>query len=93
MTDLIRHPDPGAVDEVEALGAELAAELREMREMVRAYRDTIAQAARYIAAGLADRTDPHGQELAGALARMSGISEEIEQLLPAAAPRAAPSRR
>jgi hypothetical protein len=57
-----------------------------MRDMVRMYRDTIAEAARYIACGLADRlilpvTDPRGYELASALARMGGVAGEVDALL------------
>jgi hypothetical protein len=92
VTNTTQQPDAGAIGEVEALFAEL----REMRDTVGLYRDTIAEAARYIAAGLADRlilpvTDPRGHELASALARMGGVSAEVDALLsvPVAALRAA----
>jgi hypothetical protein len=79
------------------LCTELVAELREMRGTVRLYHTTIADAARYLAAGLAERlilpvTDPRGHELAAALARMSGVSAEVEELL-SAPPRTARSPR
>ncbi|MGH8905727.1 MAG: hypothetical protein ACRD0K_04255 [Egibacteraceae bacterium] len=99
MTNPTQQSDTGAVSEVEALCAELVAELREMRDMVKAYRDTISEAARYIAAGLADRlilpvTDPRGHELAAGLARMGGVSAEVDALLsvPVTAFRAAVAR-
>jgi hypothetical protein len=78
---------------------ELVAELREMRDTVSLYRDTIADVARYIARGLAARltlpvSDPRGHELAAALARMGGVSAEVDALLsvPVAALRAALAR-
>jgi hypothetical protein len=99
MTNTTQPSDAGSVDEVEALCAELVAELREMRDTVRLYRTTIADAARYIAAGLAERlilpvTDPRGHELAAALARMGGVSAEVDTLLslPISALRAATAR-
>jgi hypothetical protein len=78
--------DAGAVGEVESLCAELVAELVEMRDTITLYRTTIGEGARYIAAGLADRlilpvTDPRGHELAAALARIGGVSAEVDALL------------
>jgi hypothetical protein len=99
VTNPSRPANAGGVDEVEALCAELVAELREMRDTVSLYRETIADAARYIARGLADRlilpvSDPRGHELAAALAQMSGVSAEVDALLsvPVAALRAALAR-
>jgi hypothetical protein len=99
VTNPTRPSDAGGVGEVEALCAELVAELREMRDTVSLYQTTIADAARYIARGLADRlilpvSDPHGHELAAALARMGEVSVEVEELLsvPIAALRAAVNR-
>jgi hypothetical protein len=86
VTNPSRPADTGGIGEVEALCGELVAELREMRDTVSLYRDTIAEAARYIARGLADRlilpvADPRGHELAAALARMGGITAEVDALL------------
>ncbi|MGH8909352.1 MAG: hypothetical protein ACRD0K_23375 [Egibacteraceae bacterium] len=72
-----------------------------MRDTVTRCRDTTAQAARCIAAGLADPgnpslpvTDSRGHELAAALAWMGGVSAEVHALLcvPVAALRAAVAR-
>jgi hypothetical protein len=89
----------GEVGEVEALCAELVAELRDMRDTVRFFQTTIADAARYITAGLAEQlilpmTDLRGHELAAALARMGGVSAEVDALLsvPVSALRAAVAR-
>jgi hypothetical protein len=87
MTNTARPSDAGGIGEVEALCAELVAELREMRDTVRLYRETIADAARYIARGLADRltlpvADPRGHELAAALARMGGVGAEVDAQQP-----------
>jgi hypothetical protein len=99
MTNTIQQPDAGAIGEVEALCVELVAELRAMTDMLGLYRQTVADAARYIARGLADQlilpvTDPAGHYLAAALARMGGVSVEAEELLsiPVAALRAAIAR-
>ncbi|MGH8909903.1 MAG: hypothetical protein ACRD0K_26260 [Egibacteraceae bacterium] len=99
MANPTQHPDAGAIGEVEALCAELVAELRAMADMLALYRETVADAARYIARGLADQlilpvTDPAGHYLASALARMGGITVEVEELLavPVAALRAAVTR-
>ncbi|MGH8910578.1 MAG: hypothetical protein ACRD0K_29800 [Egibacteraceae bacterium] len=92
--------DKGSIGEVESVCAEIVAELRGMRDMLALYRQTVADAARYIAHRLADglilpATDPHGHELAAALGRIGGVSGEVDALLavPATALRAAVTRQ
>jgi hypothetical protein len=99
VTNTTRPSEAGGIGEIEALCAELVAELREMRDTVSLYQTTIADAARYIARSLVERlilpvSDPRGHELAAALARMGGVSAEVDALLsiPVAALRSALAR-
>ncbi len=77
-------PDPSWLADVEALSSEICAELREIVDMLTTYRQTIGNAARFIARTQTSMLigDPETIELAGQLARMVRIEAEIAALLP-----------
>ncbi len=87
MAKIIQNERTAGIAELEAVFAEFVEELRCWRDMLEVYRETVADAARYIAQGLADistlpATQPRAYDLAYTLGRMAGVSPEIEDLLP-----------
>jgi hypothetical protein len=86
VTHTTRQADPAPIVEIDAVCAEILTELRDLRDMLGVYRETVAEAARYIAHNLVNTStsptaDPHGHHLALAMALVGGVYPEVEALL------------